>query len=171
LHDVFQLGLPRDRLLSSLARTVASEAVVLLTADRSELDGTDISSLGLTGASVWLLQPSRLVAPGQLPQARQETTTHALAIVCSDARALGEELSRDPRISALRLDERTTPHRLEVSGTSAETLASAVADAALRRNVDVRDITPNWSPLFAITAGAHKSAVEHQAVNETGTTA
>lgn len=170
LHGVFQLGLPRDRVLTSLTRAAANEAVVLLTADRSELDGTNVSSLGLAGASAWLLQPSRLVAPDQLPQAHDTATTHTLSIMCSDARALSEVLSRDPRISALRLDERTTPHRVEVSGASAATLASAVTDAALQRNVDIRDITPDWSPLFGTSPSGSQTTVERQATSEGGTT-
>lgn len=151
LHDVFGLGLSRERLLTRLAACTEQGAVVLLTADRREIDGIDVANSGLANASVWVLQPSRLIPPDQLAKPQHDRTVNTLFILCSDARALSEQLSRDPRISSLRLDERTSAPLVEVTGTSEDDLANAVADAALQCNIDIRHMTPSLSPLLDLT--------------------
>ncbi|HEX2882492.1 MAG TPA: hypothetical protein VHO25_23385 [Polyangiaceae bacterium] len=151
LHDVFNLGLSRERLDARLLSASKQGAVVLLTAERRELDGSDFSMSAVADASVLLLQPGRLIAPEQFPKTQHERATRTLFVVCSDARALTEQLSRDPRISSLHLDERTSPHRVEMTGSATDELAAAVADAALQRNIDIRHIGPHF-PTLGTTA-------------------
>jgi ABC-type taurine transport system ATPase subunit len=152
LHEVFNLGLSRERLQARLTTASKQGAVVLLTAERRELDGGDFNTSAFADASVLLLQPGRLVAPEQLPKTQHERTTPTLFVVCSDARALTEQLSRDPRINSLRLDERSNPHRVEMTGSATNELAAAVADAALQRNIDIRHISPHFPTLGAPAA-------------------
>jgi hypothetical protein len=148
LHDVFELGLSQDRLHTHLMSASEQGAVVLVTAERSEVDGYCVSSSALAGTFVWLLQPGRLVTPQQLPDTRGDHTTHSLFVVCNDARALTEQLSRDPRVNSLHMDERANPHRVEMTGSAVNVLADAVADAVLQRNIEVRHMSSHGLPLL-----------------------
>jgi hypothetical protein len=150
LHDVLGLGLSRERLQQRLLAASAAGAVVLLTADRSELTDAHLPPGGLADASVWVLQPGRLVRPERLPDPHPDGSLCTLYVVCSNARALSEELSRDTRISSLRLDERMHPSRIEVMGSSSNALAKAVADAALQRDIDIRQLAPSLSPILEL---------------------
>jgi hypothetical protein len=152
LHDVFNLGLSREHLLAQLTTACEQGSVVLLTAQRREFDSSEVRTRVFPDASVSLLQPGRLVAATQLPETQHPRTNHALFVVCSDARALTEQLSRDSRISSLHLDERTTPPRVEMTGPVASEVAAAVADAAIQRNIDIRHISPNLPALSGATS-------------------
>lgn len=166
LHDVFCLGLSRERLLTRLAACTDQGAVVLLTADRRAIDDIDVANGGFAGASVWVLQPSRLIPPDQLAKPQHDHTTNTLFILCSDARGLSEQLSRDPRIRSLRLDERSSAPLVEITGMSADNLANAVTDAALQRNIDIRHMTASLSPQLDLTSIRPQPLVGPQPPND-----
>ncbi|HTM44697.1 MAG TPA: hypothetical protein VL137_07060 [Polyangiaceae bacterium] len=137
LFEPFVLGLSPHKIEHHLHTAAATGAVVLIAAPSV----SPHSSCTLNSASVLMLKNGRVLSASDAKISSDKVPLVALRIVSAQARTLAEGLSTDACVSGLTIDEPSSPHLLEVSGPDAAALANAVAQAALRTNAEISQMT------------------------------